>query len=502
MDYSLLATNRRMSGILLHPTSFPSPYGIGDLGKGAYAFIDFLKEANQSLWQVLPLGPTGYGDSPYQSFSSFAGQPLLISPEPLIEHGLLTDEDLGEHTFAKDNVDYGPIIQYKFSLYQKAYNHLIENPDHIYHKEWNSFCQEADHWLRDYALFMACKDAHEGLPWIDWEEDMAHPTAASREVWCKKLARDVSFYTFIQFLFYKQWHALKTYAHSHGIYIIGDIPLFTSYDSSDVWANRRLFQLDHRGLPTSVAGVPPDYFSATGQLWGNPLYDWKEHKKDDFCWWVERLAHTLRQVDIVRIDHFRGFESYWSIPYGNETAIHGSWQPGPGGQLLEAFMKALGHHLPIIAEDLGIITEEVRNLRDTYHLPGMKVLQFAFESHKDNDFLPHWYPSNSVCYSGTHDNDTSLGWYEKANEKSRLFARTYMKSHEPSISWDFIRTCYSSVSKMAIVPLQDLLSLDSHSRMNTPGSPMGNWQWRYTGDMLTPELANRLRDMTNLYGRS
>ncbi|QUI21415.1 4-alpha-glucanotransferase [Vallitalea pronyensis] len=502
IDYTSFSTDKRMSGILLHPTSFPSPYGIGDLGKEAYAFIDFLAKSKQTLWQVLPLGPTGYGDSPYQSFSSFAGQPLLISPDILMEDGLLIKSEwhIPEHNPHK--IDYGFVIQHKFSLLQKAFDQLKQNITHPYYEAWQNFCHKEASWLDDYALFMACKDYFDGKEWLKWTEDIAKPSKAQKEHWRIKLSSRTAFYTFIQFLFFKQWHHLREYAHQQGILIIGDLPIFTSYDSSDVWAKKELFLLDDHGYPTEVAGVPPDYFSKTGQLWGNPLYDWPSHKKQDYAWWVSRLAHTLKLVDIVRIDHFRGFESFWAIPYGEETAIYGTWKKGPGADLMNTFTHKLGEHLPIIAEDLGVITDEVCQLRDAYHLPGMKILQFAFENLKDNDFLPHHYIKNTICYSGTHDNDTTIGWYAKADEAKKIKVRQYMQSDAMDISWAFIRTCYSSISKMAIVPMQDVLSLGSQARMNIPGTAMGNWQWRYTKEMLTDSISQRLAYITDLYGRS
>ncbi|GMQ64963.1 4-alpha-glucanotransferase [Vallitalea maricola] len=501
-DINDIMNNKRLSGILLHPTSLPSKYGIGDLGSGAYDFIDFLVKSNQKLWQVLPLGHTGFGDSPYQSFSSFAGQPFIISPEKLIEAGLINDEDAEPiHCNQSNKVDYGSVINYKLSILKKAYDNFLKTNDHSLYNDWLTFCNEEKYWLDDYSLFMACKDYFDGRMWPCWDSEIAHPSESNILVWINKLSYDIDFYKFIQFIFYEQWIKVKKYANEHGILIIGDIPIFTSFDSSDVWADKELFLLDSNGYPTHVAGVPPDYFSPTGQLWGNPLYHWDNHKKTSYRWWISRLAHILKLVDIVRIDHFRGFESYWSIPYGNETAIHGKWKKGPNKELFNAFINTLGIELPIIAEDLGIITDDVKKLRDDFNLPGMKILQFAFEDLEDNDFLPHNYGSNSICYSGTHDNDTTLGWYNKADSMKQDKVRRYMNTDGRNISWDFIRACFGSVTKMAIVPLQDVLSLDSHARMNIPGSSMGNWQWRYTNDMLTDDIADRLREITELYGR-
>ncbi|GKX28519.1 4-alpha-glucanotransferase [Vallitalea longa] len=494
--------NNRLSGILLHPTSLPSKYGIGDLGKSAYNFIDFLAKTKQKIWQVLPLGHTGFGDSPYQSFSSFAGQPLIISPDKLIEMRLLRKEECyTDHKFSQHKIDYSFVIKYKFSILKKAYNNFLKTNDNKLYNKWLSFCGKEKSWLEDYALFMACKDYFNGSIWNEWDDDISTPTKETKLKWINKLSYDIDFYKFIQFIFYEQWFNLKAYANEHEIYIIGDLPIFTSYDSSDVWANKELFSLDSHGCPTEIAGVPPDYFSATGQLWGNPLYNWNNHKKTSYKWWVSRLAHILKLVDFVRIDHFRGFESYWAIPYGSKTAISGKWKKGPNKELLNAFINELGTKLPIIAEDLGIITNKVKKLRDEYNLPGIKVLQFAFEDLKDNDFLPHNYNTNSVCYSGTHDNDTTLSWYKKTDEINRDKVRRYMNTDAKDITWDFIRTCFGSVSKIAVIPLQDILSLDNDARMNTPGTSMGNWQWRYTDDMLTNNISKKLLAITELYGR-
>ncbi|NDL68279.1 4-alpha-glucanotransferase [Clostridiales bacterium F-3ap] len=494
--------NNRKSGVLLHPTSFPSPYGIGDLGDGAYNFIDFLEKAGQKVWQVLPLGPTGYGDSPYQAFSSFAGQPLLISPDRLRDWGLLTHEDLADVPgWDPSRIDFGPVIQYKTSLFRKAYKRFLDSGEGELHHQFKEFSKKEKSWLSDYATFMAVKDAHDGVSWPEWDPEIAFPTEESLKHWRKKLSAEVKYYKFIQFLFFRQWNVLRAYANSKGIRIIGDIPIFVAYDSADVWANKDLFFLDAKGYPTSVAGVPPDYFSETGQLWGNPLYDWDKHKATGYSWWISRVAGSLQMVDILRIDHFRGFEAYWSVPYGSETAIHGEWKKGPYKDLFYAFQDALGKDLPIIAEDLGVITPEVEELRDHFHLPGMKILQFGFETLEENPFLPHQFTPNSVCYTGTHDNDTTLGWYLKAPEENRDKIRRYMNTDGMDIVWDFIRTSMGSVSTISVVPLQDILGLDSWARMNTPGVAAGNWQWRYRAEDLRPELAGRLLYLCTLYGR-
>jgi 4-alpha-glucanotransferase len=496
--------NKRKCGILVHPTSFPGPFGIGDLGPSAYAFIDFLAESGQTLWQVLPLGPTGYGDSPYQSFSSFAGQPLLVSPELLARMGLLHAEDLEPKPWDPVRIDFGPVIIYKTQLLKKAF----ENFEKTYKEqsglagEFEAFWLGQKDWLEDYALFMAVKEVHGGIMWTQWAKEIAFPTKETREKWLKKFAREVRYYSFVQFIFFRQWFSLKAYAEEKGIEIVGDIPIFTAFDSADVWANKELFYLDEEGYPTMVAGVPPDYFSETGQLWGNPLYNWQIHKETGYQWWVKRITFTLKMVDYLRIDHFRGFEAYYAIPYGAKNAITGEWRKGPYKDLFYTLQKSLGDDLPIIAEDLGVITPEVIELRDAFALPGMKILQFGFDNTDENPFLPHQFVPHSVCYTGTHDNDTTLGWYSKASKESREKVMQYMNTDGKEIAWDFIRACYGSVSEMAIVPLQDIMGLDSRARMNTPGTTSNNWQWRYTPDMLKASLAKRLLDISILYGRT
>lgn len=493
----------RQSGVLLHPTSFPSKYGIGDLGSYAYDFIDFLEASGQSLWQILPLGHTGYGDSPYQAFSAFAGQPLLISPQKLIEQGLLADEDFRDMpVWDSLKIDYGPVIEYKLSILNKAFNSFQLQPEHPLQKDFESYCKNEDFWLDDYALFMAVKDEHNGKIWTEWAEEIAFPDSETKQKWALRLKNKISFYQFIQFIFSIQWNSLKQYANSKQIFIIGDIPIFVSYDSSDVWAAKELFLLDSKGYPTFVAGVPPDYFSEIGQLWGNPLYSWDYHLQENFKWWIQRISYGLKYTDYLRIDHFRGFEACWAIPFGSPNAINGSWTKGPDKELFKALKAALGNNLPIIAEDLGIITDSVRELRDYFDLPGMKILQFAFENLEDNDYLPHHHCYNSICYSGTHDNDTSLGWYLNASPKSQDKFRRYFNTDGNCVSWDFVRACFASSSKMAIVPLQDILSQDSNFRMNTPGTTCNNWQYRYLPEMLSESLSKRLFEISVLYGRT
>ncbi len=496
-------TNHRYSGVLAHPTSFPSPYGIGDMGQGAYDFLDFLSMAGQHLWQILPLGPTTIGDSPYQGFSVFAGQPLLISPDLLRKKKLLTDEDLASiPDFDEDHVQYGDVLTYKTGLLRKAYAHFRHTADKNLLEEYDAFCANNQYWLPDYCLFMAGKEYHKGLPWYEWEDTLRDPDAGERARWQEKLKGEISYQEFVQFLFFGQWYDLKDYANQKGIAIIGDIPIFPCLDSADVWANRSLFRLDTDGYPLEVAGVPPDYFSATGQLWGNPLYDWKAHERDGYRWWIERIRNQLDQVDYVRIDHFRGFEAYWAVPRGEETAVNGQWRKGPGEALFLAVREALGGELPIFAEDLGVITPEVERLRDHFGFPGMRVLQFAFEGDSESTFLPHQFDTrNCICYTGTHDNDTSLGWYEHASEKNRDRIRCYMNTDASSVSWDFIRTCLGTIARYAIFPVQDLLKLGSEARMNVPGSPTGNWSFRFHAGLLDEGMAKGLKQMTELYGR-
>ena len=494
---------QRFSGILVHPTSFPSPYGIGDLGQGAYDFIDFLANTGQHLWQVLPLGPTGYGDSPYQGFSAFAGQPLLISPADLQELGLLTDEHFAEMPVWNDRrIDYGSVIEFKTQLFHAAFAVFQQAPNHPLTAEFEEFCLQSAAWLADYALFMGGKDAHAGRCWLEWEDSLKNPTAESKRRWETSLKTEIKYYKFLQFLFYRQWNKLKSYANEQGISIVGDIPIFVAMDSADVWANKELFQLDEDGYPTQVAGVPPDYFSASGQLWGNPLYDWKAHKAQDYAWWIARIKHQIGLTDYLRIDHFRGFESYWSVPAEEETAINGKWVSGPREDLFLEIEKELGSALPIFAEDLGIITPEVEQLRDRFAFPGMRILQFAFQGLDDSVYLPHNFnTTNCICYSGTHDNDTTAGWFQMLSHQEKDRVRRYANTDGNCISLDFIRLCLGTVAKYAIFPIQDLLQLGSEDRMNTPGVAANNWAFRYEYGDLNKTLANWLKQTTDLFGR-
>lgn len=508
----------RSSGILLHPSSLPSEYGIGDLGATAYRFVDFLVEAKQSLWQILPLGPTGYGDSPYASFSSFAGNPLLLSLDNLIEYGDLHPNDLiAMPNFSLDAVDFGQLIPWKQTLLYKSADNFLAHADATRHQAFDAFCAAESGWLNDYALFMAVKEDFDaqaqrenvfGAMWSNyWNKDIALRKPAALNRWSREKAHAIKRHKVLQYFFFRQWDALRQYANERGIRIIGDIPIFVAPDSADVWANRELFRLDENGHPIVVAGVPPDYFSETGQLWGNPIYNWDKMAAQNYQWWINRIKGSLRMVDILRIDHFRGFEAYWEIPADEKTAINGEWIPVDGGSFFEAVENSLGRNLPIIAEDLGVVTEGVIALRERFNLPGMKVLQFAFDLGEAgaigaaNTFLPHNYNSHAVVYTGTHDNDTTLGWYKKRSDAEKDILRRYLNRPDHDIVWDLIRLAMASVAKFAIVPFQDVLSLDSDARMNTPGTLGGNWAWRFREEALNAWTASRLREMVDLYGR-
>ncbi len=492
----------RASGILLHPTSLPGRFGIGDLGAEATQWVDFLASAGQKLWQILPLGPTGFGDSPYQCFSAMAGNPYLISPEKLVEDGVLTQSDLdAAPDFPAHAVDYGPVIQFKLKLLDQAHRRFRSGAGKSLRPEFESFKKAQAWWLDDFALFMALKDSHGGAVWSAWEPELVARAPKAVTAANAESAGAVESHRFRQFLFFRQWSAVKARANAAGIKIIGDIPIFVAYDSADVWAHPELFHLDQYGKSTTVAGVPPDYFSRTGQLWGNPLYRWDKLKATGYAWWIERFRATLATVDIVRLDHFRGFEAYWEIPADMPTAEVGQWVKGPGADFFRALKAALGT-LPIIAEDLGVVTPEMLALRDQFDLPGMKVLQFAFSSDAADPFLPHNYPRNCVVYSGTHDNDTTRGWYEySSKEHERDFARRYLGRDGSDIAWDFIRLAFSSVADMAVAPLQDVLNLGTEARMNLPGTAAGNWGWRFQWDQVGDGVRGRLRELTILYLR-
>ena len=490
----------RSSGVLLHPTSLPGPYGIGELGTAAYRWIDWLAETGSTLWQILPLGPTGYGDSPYQCFSAFAGNPYLISVERLLQDGLLTDDDLADMPkFNPKLVDFGTIYTWKNPLLDRAFNHY-QAGENSFDEQITQFKQDNAHWLEDFALFMALKEAHGGAAWNKWPAKLRQRDAATLERARKAHASAIEKQIFRQFLFFRHYGDVRAYASEKGIQIIGDLPIFVAYDSADVWANPELFYLDVDGNPTVVAGVPPDYFSATGQLWGNPLYRWDYHAQTGYAWWMSRLRAVLNQVDIIRLDHFRGFYDYWEIPAGEETAINGRWVDGPRGSFFDAVKKELGE-LPILAEDLGDLNPGVLDLRDAYHLPGMKIMVFAFYDDPDNEFLPHFHNENCVVYTGTHDNDTVVGWYARVAEAERDFARRYLARDGHDIAWDLIRAAWSSPAVFAITTMQDLLGLGNEARMNYPGRASGNWAWRMRAEHMTERLQTRLAEANFLFAR-
>jgi 4-alpha-glucanotransferase len=496
----------------MHPTSLSGGYGIGELGEEAHRFLESLARAGVGLWQVLPLGPTGYGDSPYQSLSAFAGNPLLISLDTLRREGLLDDGDLaGAPAFPPDTVDFGGVINFKYPLLQKAYETFRRHGSPAQNAAFTAFCHEHAAWLDDFALFTVVKKAQGEVSWHEWEADIRSRTPEALRGWRHDHLEAIRARQFWQFLFFEQWRAVHDHARHRNIKVMGDIPIFVAHDSADVWARPDLFQLDHEGRPLVVAGVPPDYFSATGQLWGNPIYRWDLMRRDGYAWWVDRFRATFATVDLVRLDHFRGFEAYWEIPAGELTAENGQWVKGPGEPFFQAVRDALGD-LPIVAENLGVITTEVEALREKFGLPGMAILQFAWGNDpQGSDFLPHNYPRNRVVYTGTHDNDTTVGWWtagvgdstrtEDEVEAERRFALGYMNSDGNDVHWDFIRTLLASVADLAIVPLQDVLGLASEARMNLPGRPGGNWRWRAVPGAVTPDIENRLREMSENYGR-
>ena len=497
----------RSAGVLLHPTSLPGRFGIGDLGDAAYEFVDFLVESEQSLWQTLPLGPTGYGDSPYQSFSAFAGNPLLISPEYLVRDGYLPASAIASGkipAFPQKKVDFGWVIDYKSQLLKEAHGCFQASGRQSQKQAFEKFCAERGWWLEDYALFMALKAHfvdHEGGVWNTWPQPIRQRDAAALAEWRQKLAKQIDYQKFAQFLFFEQWLRVKQYANDKAIKIVGDMPIFVAFDSADVWANPELFYLNEDGSAAVIAGVPPDYFSETGQRWGNPLYRWDKMAADDYAWWVARLRSSFELSDIMRIDHFRGFEAYWEIPAEEETAVVGSWVKGPGLPFFERLEAQLGR-LPIIAEDLGVITPEVEALRDGAGFPGMKILQFAFGGDESSAFLPHAFTPNCVVYTGSHDNETTLGWYQSASPAERDHLRRYFARDGHDVVWDLIRAAHASVAVMSVIPMQDLMTLNNEGRMNFPGRTGGYWSWRYTPNMLDGMIIDRLRELTKLYDRS
>lgn len=484
----------RCSGILLHPTSLPGRYGIGDLGPSAFAFVDWLRDAGQRLWQVLPLGPTGYGESPYQLFSAFAGNPLLLSLDVLRDHGWLTEAELAAFPECpSDRVDFEHVIPCKQELLRRAFSRFEESDEFVEFKT-----REAA-WLDPFARFMALKDAHGGVAWPEW----AHRAIPA--------AHDVEYHQFLQFEFFREWDALHRYCTERQIRVMGDLPIYVAHDSADVWSNPGLFELDAAGRPAAVAGVPPDYFSATGQLWGNPIYRWDREAAAGYGWWIERMRAALRLFDVIRMDHFRGFEAYWEVPAGERTAVNGRWVKGPGAEVFRAVEGAIGP-LPLVAENLGVITPEVEAIRHEFHFPGMAILQFAFgKDPQGPSFRPHNYPRDLVAYTGTHDNDTVMGWWNSEGgdstrspedvRKEKAHARAYLDTDGAEMNWTLIRSLMESVADTVIFPVQDILGLGSEARMNTPSVPSGNWRWRVQEGALTPAVARRLRELTDLYDR-
>ncbi|WP_103664933.1 4-alpha-glucanotransferase [Gracilimonas amylolytica] len=492
----------RSCGTLVHPTSFPGKYGMGDFGFEARNFIDFLERTDQTIWQVLPLTPTGYGNSPYASYSAFAGNVYLISPDLLQKKGLLNKEEIKEIELPSETeADYDTSFNNKDKVYKLASDRFYKNMSKEEEKAFNAFKKQNKHWLDDYVLFMACSLHYDKQPWNTWDKDLAQRKPKALKSYREKFSEQIDFQYWLQFEFYNQWIALKEYANERGIRVVGDIPIFVDHNSADVWANPQYFEVDKKGDRQLVAGVPPDYFSKTGQLWGNPLYKWDELEKDGFSWWVDRFKHMFEACDAIRVDHFRGFDAYWEVKATEKTAEKGRWVEGPGENLFDTILEKCGE-LPIIAEDLGFVTEGVEKLRDKYNFPGMKIIQFAFDSDSTNSFLPHNYSQNSVAYSGTHDNDTAIGWYRSANETEQHRARTYTRSDGKNIHWEFIRLGMLSVSDQAIFPLQDYMGLDAEHRMNIPGTSSNNWLWRYTTDMLDSVDEDHIRHLIELSNRN
>ena len=500
----------RASGILLHPTSLSGDFGIGDLGSEAFRFVDFLAGARQSYWQILPLGPTGYGDSPYQSFSAFAGNVLMISPEKLIEDALLgSDVAVRRPDFPADKVDFGAVYTWKMEILREAFD-TFEHQSEL-SGSFESFCRDNQFWLDDYALYRSIKATQNQRPWYEWPDKFKLRDERTIRIANQQLSKEVSAEKFYQFLFFRQWHAVKDYARERSIKIIGDIPIFVALDSADVWCNQDQFKLNADGTAQVVSGVPPDYFSKTGQRWGNPIYDWDAMRRDRFRWWTSRFRFTLQTVDIARVDHFRGFAAAWEVPGTDETAEHGEWVDVPGMELFAALKEALGE-LPVIAEDLGVITPDVEEIRDTFGFPGMRILQFAFGGDAKNRDLPHNYIQNSAAFTGTHDNDTTVGWWQSqagadstrdaaSVSHEHEFCLRYLGSDGSEINWSFIHAIWASVADTAIAPLQDILGLGNEARMNLPASTSGNWSWRFTGEAITEATTARLRELTETYGR-
>lgn len=502
----------RASGVLLHPTSLPSDYGVGDLGANAYKFVDFLESAKQTYWQVLPLGPTGYGDSPYQSFSAFAGNTNMIAPELLVKEGFLSQEEIDQKPdFPVGKVDFGLLYDWKNHILALAFERFKQTTSVDLRGKFETFSQQESYWLDDYALFRAIKKSQDQKLWLEWDERLKLRDEAALNQAREVLRDDIQAQKFQQWLFFRQWSDIKKYANDKGIKIVGDVPIFISLDSSDVWCNPQEFKLKADGSPKTVAGVPPDYFSATGQLWGNPIYNWDAMQADGFKWWIARVRATLKTVNVVRVDHFRGFAASWEVPGGDTTAVNGQWVNVPGVALFNALKNAFGD-LPFWAEDLGVITPDVEELRDGFGFPGMRILQFAFGGDTKNHDLPHNYINNCVAYTGTHDNDTTVGWFNSGVgagstrnvseiRREHDFCLKYLNSDGKEIHWDFVRAVWASVSNTAIAPMQDLLGLGNEARINLPGSTDGNWYWQCKDGDFSDEIAERLLELTQTYGR-
>lgn len=494
----MTSLNKRANGILMHVSSLPGEFGIGTFGKNAYRFVDFLKNSSQTYWQILPVGPTGYGDSPYQSFSTFAGNPYFIDLEILVRQGYLENSDFENINWGNDaaSVDYGKLYKNRPLVFEKAQEKFQKNIP----SDFNDFCKENDFWLEDYALFMAIKDAHDGIAFDKWEDSLRRREKSALKKWSQKCAEKIFYYKMLQYLFFKQWFSLKNYANENGVKIIGDIPIYVSSDSADVWANKKQFSINDDFTPIEIAGCPPDGFSADGQLWGNPVYDWDYMKKDGYSWWKKRLELSLRIYDVLRIDHFRGFESYYCIKYGSENAKDGVWKKGPGADLFNEIKKTYGE-LPIIAEDLGFLTDEVRQMLEKVGFPGMKVLQFAFDSRESGGYLPFSYTKNSVVYTGTHDNDTLKGWMNACKPEDLKYAKEFLRTDNEKLPAEMMITAMASVSNTCILCMQDLIGLGGEARMNKPSTVGANWKWRVKSEQITKEISDFLNYYAKLYQR-
>ncbi|MBN2089874.1 4-alpha-glucanotransferase [candidate division KSB1 bacterium] len=491
----------RSSGILLHISSLPGDDGIGTIGRVAYRWVDFLNEAGIKYWQILPLNPTGYGNSPYQGLSAFAGNPLFIDLPELVREGLLTESDLKFPRFPLQKIDFQKVLAWKPSILRCAFDRFLSGKQNKLNQQYEQFVEANASWLQDFAVFMAMRETYKHISWSSWPDALRRREPEALRSFEKNNFKQIDYHKFLQFLFFWQWERLKSYANNKGIQLIGDIPIFMGFDCVDVWANPQLFQLDNNLEPFAVAGVPPDFFSDTGQLWGNPLYDWAAHQQDNYRWWTARVRETLKTVDLIRLDHFRGFAGYYRIPADSETAEKGEWIPGPGEEFFDRLLTQIGD-LPFIAEDLGVITADVIALREKYGFPGMRLLQFAFWKNGDHEFLPHNYPDNCVVYTGTHDNDTTVGWFKKAPQHERNFCASYLGGHTADIAHEMIRTIWRTNARLAIAPMQDFLRLGGWARMNLPSTTAGNWSWRMKPNALTPRLVKWIKKINITFNRA